>query len=473
MDMDWVNFLVDDDSIETGISKEIFVSIMDAIDDGVFITDHEGIVLFINNAYLRLTGLKKEDLLNQPIQNLVKQGVFSRSVSMDVIKNHQKQTILQSLKNGKELLVTGHPIFKKNSNQLAAIITSVRDITVLTQAQNAQKELEQIKSTQKKYSSIKSTLGFLEHLSESTDQTYAKANRIASSDIKILIQGNTGTGKTVLARHIHKQSSRKDQPFLEINCATMPDGLLESELFGYVPGAFTGALQKGKKGLFEAVNGGTLFLDEVGDLPLALQAKILKVIEDNRFIPVGGYEYIYTDVRIISATHHDLPELVNKGLFRNDLFYRLCVATLRLEDLKDRTVEIEPLIQLYLGIFNKKYQVAKSYAPSTIQLIKQYAWPGNIRELTNFVEQTVVLSQENIIQPEDIPENIIQSLHAKKQSGNTINFEKSLKNQIADFEFDIISKALDKFKTTQKAAEALGIDQSTLVKKRQRFLDRY
>jgi transcriptional regulator with PAS, ATPase and Fis domain len=391
---------------------------------------------------------------------------------MDVIKNHQKQTILQSLKNGKELLVTGHPIFKKNSNQLAAIITSVRDITVLTQAQNAQKELEQIKSTQKKYSSIKSTLGFLEHLSESTDQTYAKANRIATSDIKILIQGNTGTGKTVLARHIHKQSSRKDKPFLEINCATMPDGLLESELFGYVPGAFTGALQKGKKGLFEAVNGGTLFLDEVGDLPLALQAKILKVIEDNRFIPVGGYEYIYTDVRIISATHHDLPELVSKGLFRNDLFYRLCVATLRLEDLKDRTVEIEPLIQLYLDIFNKKYQVTKSYAPSTIQLIKQYAWPGNIRELTNFVEQTVVMSQEDIIQPDDVPENILQALHTKKQSGTTLNFEKSLKSQIAEFEFDIISKALDKFKTTQKAAEALGIDQSTLVKKRQRFLDR-
>jgi PAS domain S-box-containing protein len=140
--MNWVNFLVNDDSIETGISKEIFVSIMDAIDDGVFITDHEGIVLFIYNAYLRLTALKKEDLLNQPIQNLVKQGVFSRSVSMDVIKNHKKQTILQSLKDGKELLVTGHPIFKKNSNQLAAIITSVRDITVLTQAQNSQKELE-------------------------------------------------------------------------------------------------------------------------------------------------------------------------------------------------------------------------------------------------------------------------------------------------------------------------------------------
>lgn len=471
--MDWVDFLVNDDSIETGISKEIFVSIMDAIDDGVFITDHEGIVLFVNNAYLRLSGLQKENLLNQPIHNLVKQGVFSRSVSMDVIRVHQKQTILQSLKNGKELLVTGHPIFQKNSNRLAAVITSVRDITVLTQAQNAQKELEQIKNTQKKYSSIKPTLGFLEHLSESTDQTYAKANRIASSDIKILIQGNTGTGKTVLARHIHKQSARKDKPFLEINCATMPDGLLESELFGYVPGAFTGALQKGKKGLFEAVNGGTLFLDEVGDLPLALQAKILKVIEDNRFIPVGGYEYIYTNVRIISATHHDLPDLVNKGLFRNDLFYRLCVATLRLEDLKDRTIEIEPLIQLYLDIFNEKYQVAKSYAPPTIQLIKQYAWPGNIRELTNFVEQTVVMSQEDIIQPYDIPENILQSIHCKKENGSNINFEKSLKNQIDEYEFNLISKALDKFKTTQKAAEALGIDQSTLVKKRQRFLNRY
>lgn len=469
--MDWVSFLINDDSIETGISKEIFFSIMDAIDDGVFITDHEGIVLFVNDSYLRLTGLQRENLLNQPIQNLVKQGVFSRSVSMDVIKIPQKQTILQSLKNGKELLVTGHPVFTKNSSTLAAVITSVRDITVLTQAQNAQKELEQIKKTQKKYSTTKSTLGFLEHSSDSTNATYTQANRLASSDIKILIQGNTGTGKTVLARHIHKQSSRKDKPFLEINCATMPDGLLESELFGYVPGAFTGALQKGKKGLFEVVNGGTLFLDEVGDLPLALQAKILKVIEDNRFIPVGGYEYIYTDVRIISATHHDLQELIGKGLFRNDLFYRLCVATLHLDDLKDRVVEIEPLLQLYLDIFNKKYNTHKSYAPATIQLIKQYIWPGNIRELTNFVEQTVVMSYEDVIQPDDIPENIQQSIQCKKNYIKTTTSDKNLKSQIAEFEFNLIAEALDKFKTTQKAAEALGIDQSTLVKKRQRFLN--
>lgn len=467
--MDWVNFLSKNSSNDIGVSKEILISIMDAIDDGVFITDHEGLVLFANNAYLRLTGLRKEKLLHKPIQKLVEQGVFSRSVSMDVIQSHQKQTILQSLKDGKELLVTGHPIFKKDSNDLVAIITSVRDITVLTKAQNAQKELEQIKSTQEKYSSIKPILGFLEHLSESTEQTYAKADRIASSDIKILIQGSTGTGKTVLARHIHKQSKRKDKPFLEINCATMPDGLLESELFGYVPGAFTGALQKGKKGLFEAVNGGTLFLDEVGDLPLALQAKILKVIEDNRFIPVGGYEYTYIDVRIISATHHDLPALMKKGLFRNDLFYRLCVATLHLEDLKDRIVEFEPLLQLYLNIFNKKYQTNKSYAPATIQCVKQYSWPGNIRELTNFIEQTVVISQGDVIELEDIPENIIQAIHAKKENGNTIGFEKSLKSQVAEFEFEIISEALDKFKTTQRAAEVLGIDQSTLVKKRQRL----
>lgn len=471
--MDWVNLLANNNPFGANISNEIFTSIMDAIDDGVFITDHEGIVLFVNNAYLHLTSLRREHLLNQSIQSLVKQGVFSRSVSMDVIKTPKKQTILQSLKNGKELLVTGHPVFKKNSNEIAAIITSVRDITVLTQAQNAQKELEQIKRTQKKYSGAKPAPGLLENLSESTTQTYAKANRIAASDIKILIQGNTGTGKTVLARHIHKKSGRHDKPFLEINCATMPDGLLESELFGYVPGAFTGALQKGKKGLFEAVNGGTLFLDEVGDLPLALQAKILKVIEDNRFIPVGGHEYIYTDVRIISATHHDLPELVTNGLFRNDLYYRLCVATLHLDDLKDRTVEIEPLIQVYLSIFNKKYNTDKVYALSTIDLIKKYTWPGNIRELTNFIEQTVVMSQGNTIQPEDIPENIHQSIYAKKQNSRTTRIGNNLKSQLAEIEFDIISKTLEEFKTTQKAAQALGIDQSTLVKKRQRFLNQY
>ncbi|WEI18506.1 sigma 54-interacting transcriptional regulator [Acinetobacter proteolyticus] len=244
--MDWVDFLLNRDLNEIGISKKMFISIVDAIDDGVFITDEKGIILFVNNGYLQLTGLSRENLLNTPIQSLVKQGVISRSVSLDVIKTHQEKTLLQSLKNGKELLVTGHPVFNEKK-KLIAVITSVRDITALTEAQNAQRELEDIKNTQKKYSGLKSTTGFLEHLSDSTNCTYKKAERIASSDIKILIQGNTGTGKTVLARHIHKCSERRDKPFLEINCATMPEGLLESELFGYVPGAFTGALQKGKK----------------------------------------------------------------------------------------------------------------------------------------------------------------------------------------------------------------------------------
>jgi PAS domain S-box-containing protein len=296
--MTWVNLLANN-SKDADISYQILTSIMNALDDGVYITDHLGTTLFVNDAYLKLTHLNREDLIDHPIQDLVNQGVFSRSVSMDVIQTHQKTTILQSLQNHTELLVTGHPVFDQE-NQLIAVITSVRDITVLLQAQKDQKELEDIRNTQKKYSTRKLNDNYLTNLSDSTNKTFNRAKRIAHSDIKILIQGNTGTGKTVLARFIHKNSSRKDQPFLEINCATMPDGLLESELFGYVPGAFTGALQKGKKGLFEVVNGGTLFLDEVGDLPLALQAKLLKVIEDNRFIPVGGFEYVYTDVRIIS-----------------------------------------------------------------------------------------------------------------------------------------------------------------------------
>lgn len=476
MDVNWLNCFDIQNSNEDGISKKIFISILDAIDDGIFITDHTGNILFANQAYLTLTELKLDQLINHSIQDLVNEGIFSRSVSLEVIKTIKKKTILQSLKNGKELLVTGQPIFNERTHELIAVITSVRDITALLHAQNAQKELEEIKNTQEKYSRRKTIINPVENLSESTNRVYQIAERLAVSDIKILIQGNTGTGKTMLARYIHKQSKRKDKPFLEINCATMPDGLLESELFGYVPGAFTGALQKGKKGLFEAVNGGTLFLDEVGDLPLALQAKILKVIEDNRFIPVGGSEYIYTDVRIISATHHNLMELMSKGLFRNDLYYRLCVAKLYLDDLKDRISEIEPLTQYYLDIFNKKYQLNKSYSNAVLQFMKRYTWPGNIRELTNFIEQTVVMSQSNIIQLNDIPENIFNISQEKISDNNDFLqnglFSKSLKKQVEMFEYNIISKALVEFKTTQKAAQALGIDQSTLVKKRQRYMER-
>ncbi|MDQ9817458.1 sigma 54-interacting transcriptional regulator [Acinetobacter bereziniae] len=470
--MTWVNLLANN-SKDADISYQILTSIMNALDDGVYITDHLGTTLFVNDAYLKLTHLNREDLIDHPIQDLVNQGVFSRSVSMDVIQTHQKTTILQSLQNHTELLVTGHPVFDQE-NQLIAVITSVRDITVLLQAQKDQKELEDIRNTQKKYSTRKLNDNYLTNLSDSTNKTFNRAKRIAHSDIKILIQGNTGTGKTVLARFIHKNSPRKDQPFLEINCATMPDGLLESELFGYVPGAFTGALQKGKKGLFEVVNGGTLFLDEVGDLPLALQAKLLKVIEDNRFIPVGGFEYVYTDVRIISATHHDLLKLVEQGKFRRDLYYRLCVTSLKLEDLKNRISEIEPLLELYLANFNKKYHTNKRYSAEVIDLVKAYSWPGNIRELTNFVEQTVVLSESSTILPQDIPEDIQCALHGESQFNTPLsNSAETLKKQVDDFEFKIISRALAVFKTTQKAAQALGIDQSTLVKKRQRYQQLY
>lgn len=470
--MTWVNLLANN-SKDADISYQILTSIMNALDDGVYITDHLGTTLFVNDAYLKLTHLNREDLIDHPIQDLVNQGVFSRSVSMDVIQTHQKTTILQSLQNHTELLVTGHPVFDQE-NQLIAVITSVRDITVLLQAQKDQKELEDIRNTQKKYSTRKLNDNYLTNLSDSTNKTFNRAKRIAHSDIKILIQGNTGTGKTVLARYIHKNSPRKDQPFLEINCATMPDGLLESELFGYVPGAFTGALQKGKKGLFEVVNGGTLFLDEVGDLPLALQAKLLKVIEDNRFIPVGGFEYVYTDVRIISATHHDLLKLVEQGKFRRDLYYRLCVTSLKLEDLKNRISEIEPLLELYLANFNKKYHTNKRYSAEVIELVKAYSWPGNIRELTNFVEQTVVLSESSTIFPEDIPEDIQCALRGETQFNTPLsNSSETLKKQVDDYEFKIISQALVVFKTTQKAAQALGIDQSTLVKKRQRYQQLY
>nr|WP_325795773.1 sigma 54-interacting transcriptional regulator [Acinetobacter vivianii] len=469
--MDWINFFDKENSRDVRISKKMFISIMDAIDDGVFITDGIGQILFANDAYLMLTGLERNDLIDHSIQELVNAGVLSRSVSLEVIKSCKKTTILQSLKNGKELLVTGHPVFHETTNSLIAVITSVRDITALLRAQNAQRELEDIKNTQEKYSHSKPFADLFEHLSDSTNQIYQLADRLAASDIKVLIQGSTGTGKTMLARHIHNRSKRKDKPFLEINCATMPDGLLESELFGYVPGAFTGALQKGKKGLFEAVNGGTLFLDEVGDLPLALQAKILKVIEDNRFIPVGGSDYIYTDVRIISATHHNLQELMKKGTFRNDLYYRLCVAKLHLDDLKDRISEIEPLTNHYLKFFNHKYQLNRTYSKTVIQMMKQYSWPGNIRELTNFIEQTVVMSLSDQIQPADIPANIFDEPQSLIDVSASQPTERNLKRQVEAFEYGIIAKALTEFKTTQKAAQALGIDQSTLVKKRQRYME--
>lgn len=294
--------------------------------------------------------------------------------------------------------------------------------------------------------------------------------KVARSDTTILLNGETGTGKGLIARAIHKASGRSDQPFVQINCGATPEGLLESEFFGYRRGAFTGATAD-KAGKFEIAKGGTIFLDEIGDMSADLQVKVLRVLEEGEFERVGGNETIKTDARIIAATHRDLEEEVQKGNFREDLFYRLYVIPVMLPTLKERKADIPYLVAHFIEQFAvKKESSPAKFSDEAMKVLVNYSWPGNVRELKNLIERLVVLHEGEHILPEDLPEKIriVSSRAARRKeiSSEGISFSTA----VSEFEKALIISALDQSNWVKnRAAQLLKIKRTTLVEKIKRY----
>ncbi len=454
--------------------------LLDALHDGVYITDGRGVTVAINQAYERITGLKRSDVLGHHMQELVRRGYISKSVSLEVIRDGKPVTLVQSLRDGRKILVSGLPMLAHDGT-LSHVVTSVRDITELLRAKHAQEQLRQLHSLHDTYSVSSGTDEQSLELvtSDATADCFALAERVAATDVKVLIQGETGTGKTLLARYLHEHSTRAEGVFLELNCAALPEGLLEAELFGYAPGAFTGANARGKQGLLDVANGGTLFLDEIGDLPLSLQAKLLKVVEEQRFMPVGGTELRRTNVRLLTASHHDLAARVKEGRFREDLYYRLSVVPITLPPLRERRSEVIPLLQHYLRHFCQRHALARRLDPEVLELLGGHAWPGNIRELINLVERLVVTTTSEVITSDVLPAEYLAA-HASSGWDDSMMLgaitapgdgspERTLKEHTEALERRLIEQALEKHRTTRAAAASLGINQSTLVKKMQKF----
>lgn len=439
--------------------------IIDALSDGVYITDGNGITVTMNKAYERMTGLPKHRLVGLHMSEVVKAGYISRSVSLEVLRELGPITIIQTVSGNHKILVSGTPMFDKQGC-IEYVVTTARDITELLKAKRAEEQLEQMLNVRKSYGASLTDDNLQENfiISRNTKSCYELAKKVAATSATVLIQGETGTGKTLLANTIHQYSKVFEGPFIELNCAAMPESLLEAELFGYMPGAFTGASVKGKIGLLEAANNGTLFLDEVGDLPLSLQAKLLKVIAESRFIPVGGTEFKVTNFRLLSATHYNLKKQVESKLFREDLFYRLNVIPIHLPPLRERTDEVRPLLEHYIQHFNNKHELDCRWDHDVIEQLIYYEWPGNIRELINLTERLVVTADQSLITIIQLPTEFSLKLPP-------INEKRSLKSQVEALEQQLIDEAIKEYGTTRAAAKALNIDQSTLVKKQKRWLN--
>ena len=441
---------------ENKLLREQMDAIFEASFDYLFVTDAEGRVTKVNSAYYRITGIKPEEVIGKTMYELVAQGFYDRSCSIEVIETLKPVTFVQNIKTGRTVLVTGNPVFDDKGN-LAYVVTNGRDITELNELKSAVEHKEGLSQHYKtKYFNLK---GYGDYVvaSPAMADLMQTVNQVAQFDSAVMITGESGVGKEIVAHQIHLQSPRKDKPYIRINCASIPDNLLESELFGYEEGAFTGAKKGGKMGIFELANGGTLLLDEIAELPLGVQAKLLRVIQENEVTRIGGNKTKKIDVRIITATNRDLNEMASRNEFRKDLYYRLNVVPINVPPLRERREEIPALIEHFLNKFNEKYGLKKQISPQVVDKLINYDWPGNIRELKNIVERAVVTDPGDTIFNLDI-----DKLH-HFDSSDQPNID--LRELVKKLEKHYIEAYLVKYGSTRKAAAALGISQSTLCRK--------
>jgi PAS domain S-box-containing protein len=449
--------------------------IIEAVSDGIYVTDGQGNTLRINSACQQITGLIKEKVMGQNMRTLVQKGLLSASCSLKVLETKQRTTILQNTPSGKTVIVTGTPVFDEKG-EIKRIISSTRDITELNQLKSLLEKERQL--SHRYYSEL---LGLkMKHLNEFQKDFIAysekmfkiveMAMRVARTDSTVTITGESGVGKEVIARLIHNESSRAKEPFMKINCAAIPDSLLESELFGYEKGAFTGARKGGKPGLIELANNGTLFLDEIGEMSLNLQAKLLQVIQEKSFIRVGGSGPIHVNIRIVVATNQDLVQLVEQGKFRKDLYFRLNVIPINIPPLRERTDGIPPLVYRFLSRCNVKYGMNKMISSETVDILQRYSWPGNIRELENLIEQLVIITPGNCIMPENLPAHIRQSQNQESNKQKiVVNGIPKYKEALEEVEKQLYLKAYQRHNNTYKIAEALGVSQPTVVRKLKKY----
>ena len=389
-------FQFDNESDETNKLVNRLQSIIEFSYDGIYVTDHDGTTLCVNKSYERITGVKIDEVIGKNIRELEVQGMFSPIITPWVLEHRKRITVEQTVKAGKKVIITGNPVFEENG-EIQYIITNVRDMTEINQLRA---EVDRLKK-QKKLEEENIVYGSA--AMKNVIQTIAMVSDI---NISILLLGESGVGKEVIAKYIHESSNRKSEPFIAVNCGALVPSLLESELFGYEAGAFTGALKKGKQGLFEIANKGVIFLDEIGDMSLELQGKLLRVLQEGEIQRVGGTEQIPIDVRVICATNKNLSQMVADGTFREDLYYRLDVITIEIPPLRQRKDDIALLIANYSERFNKKYGKNKIFTPDAINTLTEYRWPGNVRELRNLVEQLIVLTNEEEISLMHLPTKV-------------------------------------------------------------------
>lgn len=452
------------------VHEKLF-ALLDSLYADHITTDGQGIILHASPVFEKRTGISKKDIVGTSVFLLEQQEVFVPSVTIQALKKRKQVTMIQHVVNyDREILSTAIPIFDEN-NEIQYVISHTWDDEDL---QQIREHYGRYKELLARYSSEirelrardMAALGIIAE-SPQMNNVLKLALKVAGVETNVLLTGESGVGKNVIARLIHQKSKRSKGPFIEINCGAIPENLLESELFGYEKGSFTGALREGKVGMIEMAQDGTLFLDEIGELSLALQVKLLKVIQEKMLTKVGAVRPLKVDFRLIAATNQDLNQLVEEGRFREDLYYRLSVVPVYIPPLKERQEDILPLIRYFLEQANHKYHTRKQLSKVVISRLLSYPWPGNVRELQNLIERLVVTSDGNIINEENLP-GYFRTYSVQARDKNV-----TLKKALEMLEREMVLKAYESCKTTVGVSKELGISQPSAVRKLKKYVAGY
>ena len=450
------------------LNKE-FEAIFESSYDGFYVTDGDANTLKVNRSYERITGLSREYLIGKNMKSLVEAQVFDHSVTLEVLQKKTPITLMQHVKNGKRVIVTGTPVFSED-NQISVVVTNVRDISELIELRLQLDETRRMSSffyqSLQEHNEVDHALQDLVVKSQAMVRVVQKAIKVAKVEASVLITGESGVGKSMLAKLIHKMSPRKEHPFVKINCGAIPQSLMESELFGYERGSFTGAISTGKTGLIEAANKGTVFFDEIAELKPDMQVKLLEIIEEKKFKRVGSVHSTTVDIHIIAATNQNLTEQIREGRFREDLYYRLNVVPIVVPPLRQRREDIPALAESILEKFNRSKNTTKQFDPVLFELLMQYDYPGNVRELINAIQRMIILSEGETLVPHDLPSEIRASsvFHT-----DAIADQIPLREALDNYEALLIQKVLEKTDNINHAARNLKIHSTTLWRKMTKY----
>ncbi|HEX3010700.1 MAG TPA: sigma 54-interacting transcriptional regulator [Syntrophomonadaceae bacterium] len=456
--------------LDINLTYDEMLNVIQESYDGILVTDAMGNVVMVNDSYLRII---EHDVAGKNFPEYLETIPYRKAACLDVLKKKARVNYTHfDLVPGKTISVTSTPIFD-DQGQIRLVVTNVRDMTEMMQLKE---QLEKAREMENLYyqhlDGLNQPYGGPIAVNHKMKELFAAALKVSPVDITVLITGESGVGKEVVAKYIHEHSNRKSAPFIAVNCGAIPEPLLESEFFGYVGGAFTGASKSGKKGLFESAEGGTLFLDEIGDLPFNLQVKLLRALDNGEITKVGANSPIPVNIRLLAATNQDLEQMVKQHKFREDLYYRLNVVNLQIPPLRERPEDIRPLCMYFLHHYNKRYGQGKRISLDVLRTLENFSWPGNIRQLKNSIEHMVVLSNGEYLELDSLPCFCEKSQNHKQiDAGDaiTINHFITIPQAVEEVEKQILSKALTKFSSSRQIAKSIGIDQTTVLRKIKKY----